>query len=101
MTQHAINITGSGRHVTITATGGVGVCVVRRPNILVCVERRICISVQRVGVADFGYYLRNLDQYESDDAAITAGKDIYLASNSDYVNGSHNGAYPGSLIVLK
>ena len=101
MTQHAINITGSTRQVRITATGGVGACVVRRPTVNICVERRVCVSVQRVGVADFGAYLRSLNEYESDDAATTAGKDIYLASNSDYVNGSHNGAYPGTLIVLK
>lgn len=87
--------------IKITATGGVGACVVRRPTVNVCIERRVCISVQRVGVADFGAYLRSLNEYESDDAATTAGKDIYLASNSDYVDGAHNGAYPGSLIVLK
>jgi len=101
MMQKVVTVTGKTRQVTITARGGVGTCVVRRPTVKVCVDRRVCITVQRVGVADFGAYLRDLNQYESDEAATTAGKDIYVASNNEYADGAHNGAYPGTLIVLK
>lgn len=123
----ALNITLSKKRLIVTDVGGESVAIeqktpvylcsnekaialcVERPNTRICSDGKIYVIVNQgiSGANGIGTLpelltmLRSLPEYESDEAATAAGKDVYLASNSDYVNGAHNGAYPGTLIVLK
>jgi hypothetical protein len=89
MTNNVITILPNGTEICVSTS-----------DIQVAIQNGLCIEINSSTGVNIGAWLSSLNQYESDEAAIADGKSIYIASNADYVNGAHEGAYPGTLIIL-